>query len=221
MNSFVKRRIRPLLLFLVISSMFACALPFGAPVAIPTTAPGGIETIVAETAAFAATQTAAVFTATLTPTLTPFPTAIPSDTPTVTPTFLFLLISPTPVPGVVITPSTPITPSATDYECQLTGQSPADDFIMPANKGFITVWTVANTGRKTWDDTSVDFIYLSGAKLAKGKGADLPNSIAPGAAVSLKISMTAPKNPGTYRTVWTLRLGQNEFCTMSLRIIVQ
>ena len=222
MDSFAKRRIRPLILFLAISSLFACALPFDIPGINPTSAPlVGIETIVAQTAGAAASQTAALFTATLTPTLTPFPTAIPSDTPTVTPTFLFILLSPTTIPGSIITPATPITPSATDYECQLAGQTPANDSTMPASKDFVTIWTVANSGRKTWDDTSIDFIYLSGAKLSKGKGADLPNSIAPGEAVSLKITMTAPKNPGTYRTVWALRLGQNEFCTMSLRIVVQ
>ncbi len=220
MDSSVKRRIHPLVLILAISSMFSCALPVGVPASIPTTVPGGVETIVAQTGAAAATQTAALFTATLTPTLTPFPTKIPSDTPTATPTFIFVLLSPTPIPGLVITPATAITPSSTDYDCQLTDQSPANNSTLTASENFVTIWTVANTGRKSWDNNSVDFIYISGAKLSKGKGADLPNSIAPGQAVSLKITMTAPKNSGAYKTVWALRIGQNEFCTMSLRFTI-
>jgi hypothetical protein len=221
MDNFDKRRIHTLLLFLAISSMFSCALPFDIPGISPApAAPVGIETIVAQTAAVAATQTAKEFTPTLTPTLTPFPTKTPSDTPTATPTFIFLLTSPTPVPGIVITPATAITPSSNDYECQLTDQTPPNDTTEPANEDFVIIWTVANTGRKTWDSNSVDFVYSSGARIYKSKAADLPNSVATGQAVSLKITMTAPKNSGTYRTIWALRRGQNEFCTMSLRIVV-
>jgi hypothetical protein len=221
MDSFVKRRIHPLLLFLAISSMFSCALPFEIPGINPTTAaPVGIETIIAQTAGAAATKTALLFTSTLTPSFTPFPTKVPSVTPTVTPTFIFVLTSPTSVPGLIITPSTPITPSSTDFECQLIGQSPANDSTQASNQNFVTIWTVANSGRQTWDRTSVDFIYLSGARIGKSKAADLPKSVASGEAVSLKMTMTAPKNSGTYRTVWALRIGQNNFCTMSLRIVV-
>ncbi len=188
--------------------------------AVPTTAQG-VETIVAQTAAVAATQTAKEFTPTLTPSFTPFPTHIPSVTPTITPTFLFFLVSPTNNTTVLVTPSTPIAISNTDFECQVSDQSPSNGSKFAASQDFQTIWTVANSGRKTWDATSVDFIYSSGTKFGKTKAADLPKTVIPGDAVTLKISMTAPNHSGSFSTVWVLRIGQNEFCTMSLNIVVQ
>ncbi len=215
---------RRILYFLLVITLFVVSCDITTlikPAAIPTTVQGGVETIVAQTAAVAASRTAALFTATLTPSFTPFPTNIPSTTPTNTPTFIFFLVSPTSIPGLVITPVTPVTPSSTiDYQCEVTGQSPADGATEASNQNFVAIWTVTNTGRKTWDSTSVDFIYSSGTKFGKSKGADLPNSVGSGQAVSLKITMTAPKNSGSYKTVWALRRGLNEFCSMSLRIVV-
>jgi hypothetical protein len=210
--------------FLLVVTLFVLGCDIStliAPAAIPTTAQGSVETIVAQTAAVAATLTAKEFTPTLTPSFTPFPTHIPSATPTETPTFIFHLISPTAtnVP-ILITPLTAVSLSNTDFECQVIGQTPADGTTMASQQDFQTVWTVANSGRKTWDNTSVDFIFLNGTKLSKSKAADLPKTVEPGGAVTLKLSMTAPKNPGAYTTVWALRIGQNEFCTMSVKIVV-
>ena len=81
-------------------------------------------------------------------------------------------------------------------------------------------WSLANMGRKAWDSGSVDFVYLSGARLFKSKGADLPKTVAPGEIVSLKLTMTAPNKSGTFKTVWALQIGQNVFCTMPISIVV-
>ncbi len=115
----------------------------------PTAAPNALNVIIAQTAAAAATQTAKLFTPTFTPSVTPFPTQVPSDIPTITPTFLFILLSPTPIPQLVMTPATQITPSAKDYDCQITGQTPPNDWQIAAGQDFQVNWTVANVGRKS------------------------------------------------------------------------
>jgi hypothetical protein len=209
--------------FLLIVAFFvlSCDISTLIAPAVPTAALG-VATIVAQTAAVAATQTAKEFTPTLTPSFTPFPTHIPSATSTVTPTFIFHLISPTAtnVP-ILITPLTAVSLSNTDFECQVTDQTPSNGSKFAAGQDFQTIWTVANSGRKTWDATSVDFLYSSGTKLSKSKAADLPKTVEPGEAVALKLSMTAPNHSGSVSTVWVLRISQNEFCTMSVSIVVQ
>lgn len=62
---------------------------------MPAVGPVSVSTIVAQTAAVAATQTEALIPDTLTPSFTPFPSQTPSITPTSTPTFIFKLKTPT------------------------------------------------------------------------------------------------------------------------------
>ena len=214
-----KRILYFLLIFtiFVISCDVSTLIPASQP---PTSAPNALNVIIAQTAAAAATQTAKLFTPTFTPSVTPSPTLVPLDTPTITPTFLFILQSPTPIPQLVMTAATQITPSAKDYDCQITGQSPPNDWHIAAGQDFQVDWTVANVGRKSWDGTNVDFVYLGGARIYKAKGADLPKTVAAGEIVSLKLTMTAPQGSGSYKTSWALQMGQNVFCTMSVMIKV-
>ncbi len=182
---------------------------------MPTLGPGGIDTIVAQTAGAAATQTAALIPPSPTPTETPTATRTPTVTPSLTPTFLFILAtrSKTPTPGA--------SSSSGDFACSLISQSPADGATMKKNEAFTVTWKVKNTGAVTWDTNSVDFIYVSGAKLASVKVADLPNSVAVGDTIALKLGMNAPGANGTYKTVWTLHHGKTQFCKVNISIVVQ
>ncbi len=179
----------------------------------PTPVPGAVNTIVVQTAQAAASQTAAAVPPTLTPTFTPIPTKTPSETPSPTPTFLFFL------PTLTRTPTA--APSASDFACNLTDQSPPDGSSMSKNETFIATWTVRNTGQATWSSNNVDFVYVQGAKLATVKAADLPKSVSPGGSVKLSLSMVAPNAANTYKTVWTLQQGKNSFCRLTLSIVVK
>lgn len=184
--------------------------------AIPTPAPGAISTIVVQTAQAAATQTAALLPPTLTPTFTPPPTRTATITPSPTATFLFLMATLTKAP-VVPTLGTP----STDLACTLLSQSPEDNSTLSKNQVFTASWQVQNSGSTAWDANNVDFIYLNGAKLASSKAADLPKSVSPGEAITLKISMVAPSDNGSTKTVWTLRQGKTQFCHLSLTVVVR
>ena len=178
----------------------------------PTLGPGALNTVVAQTAGAAATQTAALLTPTFTPSPTPSPTRAPTQTPSPTPTFLFILstLSRTPTLG----------PASGDLSCALLSQSPDDGASMNKNQSFTVSWKVRNVGSSGWDANAVDFVYLSGTKMASARAADLPASVAPGDSVTLKIGMNAPSDSGNYKTVWTLRQGKIEFCRLNIQIVV-
>jgi hypothetical protein len=80
---------------------------------------------------------------------------------------------------------------------------------------------VKNTGTKNWDRNSVDFLYLSGAKIHKVAGYDLSQTINTGQTADLAVDMVAPKDSGTYSTTWTLQVGNKTFCNMSVTIAVK
>jgi hypothetical protein len=192
--------------------LISCGLPSLLGPAVPPPVPGAVDTIVALTAGAAQTETAAAITPTWTPTFTPSPTRTPTITPSPTPTFLFFLFTPT--------RETP-TAASGDYQCTLTGQTPADGTTFSKGETFTTTWTVKNTGTVTWDPNTVDFAYVSGTKLASIKLADLPKSVAIGKSIGLKLTMTAPSTSNTYGTTWSLQQGNNKFCKVTLSIVVK
>lgn len=92
---------------------------------------------------------------------------------------------------------------------------------MSPQRSFDAFWTVRNSGLKTWDSGSIDFIYVRGDKLHTRAGYDLSQDVAPGKSIQLGADMQAPKTEGTYTTFWGLRRGKNIFCEVYLTIIVR
>lgn len=223
------RKAKLLYLFTTIAFILACG-PALALTPYPTTDPDEINTIIALTANAASTQTAAAMpTATFTPSITPTrPTETPS--PTETPTVIFILSTPTQmvVPTFTLISSggsgsgsgSSSGSSSDPYACQILSVSPANGTAMNQQTDFDAVWKVKNIGTKTWDSNSVDFVYDSGTDMGKRDGYDLSTDVKSGAQVSLGVDMIAPKNSGNYTTTWTLRVGSDEFCRMSLTINV-
>jgi hypothetical protein len=209
----LKRNYRITAILLAIALMLACA-----PVAVatspapPTFDPLSLNTIIAETAGAAATQTFV-----LQPTLTPSPTITktPTEIPTSTPTFTFVLFTLT-VPPPIPT----IGENSPHYACQVVSKTPADDTVFAKGIPFKTHWQVLNTGAFGWDENSADYRYVSGDKLHKGVGYDFSQSVPTGGVVDLIVEMKAPNDPGTYETTWKINVGKTSFCSMSVRIVV-
>jgi hypothetical protein len=225
------RKAKLLYLFTTIVFVLACA-PAIALTPYPTTDPNEINTIIALTANAASTQTAAAMpTITFTPSVTPTrPTETPS--PTETPTVIFILSTPT---QMVVPTFTFISSggsgsgsgsggsngsSSDPYACQILSVSPSNGTTMKQDTDFDAVWKVKNIGQKTWDQNSVDFVYDSGTDMAKRDGYDLSTNVKSGQEISLGADMVAPSKNGNYTTTWTLRVGSDKFCKMSLTINV-
>jgi len=98
---------------------------------------------------------------------------------------------------------------------------PPNGTTFDARADFDAVWRVRNNGQSAWDRNSVDYIYLSGDQFHKVSGYDLSANVQAGETVNLTVDMEAPRNAGTYTTRWTLRAGSNNFCTLSLSIVVR
>lgn len=199
--------------------LLASCLPFNAPVTQPD-APN-VETIVAATYAASVAQTEAVLpfateTAlnTATPTRTPVPATI---TPTFTPTFVLVLPSLTPLP--TNTPEATSTPGR--FDCEFISQTPQNGVILKPRENFKWAWTVKNTGIKEWIATDVKYFYVSGDKLHEKDIQGIPNNVALGKEVTLKVAMTAPANAGSYSTTWALKRGAQVFCYVQLNITVE
>ena len=223
------RKAKLMYLFTTIAFILACvpAIPI---TPYPTTDPNELNTVIVLTANAASTQTAAAQpTATFTPSMTPTqPTQTPS--PTATSTVIFILSTPT---QIVVPTFTLISSSGSGsgsggsngsssdpYACQILSVNPANGTTMKQDTDFDATWKVKNTGTKTWDQNSVDFVYDSGTDMGKRDGYDLNSSVKSGQEISLSADMIAPTKNGNYTTTWTLRVGSDEFCKMSLTINV-
>jgi hypothetical protein len=224
-----KQKTRLFFLLAAALILFSCGPFTPAPVTLP---PEMIGTAVVETSAVLATQTAEHMpTATITPrpsktprpTETPRPTYTPSLTPT--PTVTFVLVIPTygkPIPPPHWEPGTYNNP-ATD-KCIILTQSPFMNTHLPPRTDFDSSWTIRNYSDDMWYGDSVDIVFLGGEKMHKaGNFYDLGVTVKPGESVTVNIDMLAPANPGTYKTLWGLQVGNSTlpvFCHLGLTIRV-
>jgi hypothetical protein len=198
------------LLLMVVIWVFSCGPTAPVPV-VPTPIPGLVETIIADTQAAIANQTAsAIPTATMTPTVTATPTRTPTETPTSTPTFVFSLFSPT-------APKSYLNGGGTGYNCMVLSVTPD---IIKINEEFDARWSVKNTGTNTWQNTSVDYAYFSGTAMHKHAAYDLETTVASGGTTTLIVDMVAPAQTGYFTTVWVMRRGKINFCQLSMTIYV-
>lgn len=210
----ISRNYRIFALSAVLVIMLACVPTFAPATApVPTFDPNSINTIIAQTAGAASTQTALMLPPTLTPTATPTFTAIPTETPSAT--FIFILPTITASP-TLITPGS----SEKEFECQIVSKSPANDTVIQHSSVFEAHWTVVNIGTQVWDSNNADYRYISGAKMHRKDAFDLEQSVPPGGTFEFVIAMQAPAETGTYTTTWRITSGQTKFCFMSISIVV-
>lgn len=202
--------------------IMACVPTLAAPL-VPTVDANAVSTFIAMTANAAGAQTAAAMpSSTLTVTNTPIRnTATPS--PTATSTVIFILSTPTPI---IVPTFTQVFlggsgSSSDNYACQVTKVTPPNGTSFGPRADFDATWTVKNIGKKNWDRTSVDYIYASGTKMHKISGYDLSEDVNKGGNIGLGVDMRAPKDPGTYTTNWTMRVGSKTFCPLIFTIVVK
>lgn len=204
--------------------ILACipAFSIGTPAA-PTIDPNIIGTFIAQTVNAASTQTAAVMpSSTLTPSVTPTrPTETPS--PTFTSTVIFILSSPTPLPTFTSTLASlgGSGTSSDNYACSVTRVTPPNGSSFEPRDDFDVFWTVRNIGQRNWNRSDVDYVFSTGAKIHKVSGYDLDENVRVGNSTELGVDMQAPKDPGTYSTIWTMRIGDRVFCPLRFTIVVR
>jgi hypothetical protein len=218
-ENMTRTRKTKLLVWVIALALVMACVPTFVSQSSPTVDPGAVNTFIAQTVEAATTRTAAAMpSATLTPTITPTPTTSPTATVT------FVLASPTPLVLPTLT-STNVNlggsgTSSDNFACQVTRVAPPNGSSFNPRDDFDVFWTVRNIGQRNWDRSDIDYIYSSGAKIHKVSGYDLPSNVRVGNSTDLGVDMQAPKDPGTYSTVWTMRIGDNEFCPLRFTIVV-
>jgi len=112
--------------------------------------------------------------------------------------------------------SVPVTGGA----CQVAAVTPGS--ALPKGADFDAVWTVKNTSNRTWDVSSVDYKYVSGAKMhVRGDRYDLRQTVKPGETAKIIVDMVAPNTAGYYTTSWALVEGSQTICTFSINLRVK
>jgi hypothetical protein len=82
-------------------------------------------------------------------------------------------------------------------------------------------WKVKNIGDLAWEPGEVEFGFLGGQKMYVSPSfAHLQSTVGHLDTAFLGTDMVAPKQPGNYTSLWTLRQGELYFCRMSVSIVV-
>ena len=84
-----------------------------------------------------------------------------------------------------------------------------DDTEIPAGNTFTKVWRVVNTGTCNW---TADYaaVFISGDQMGAPEFVYIDQPVAPGQSVDIAVNMTAPLDPGTYRSDWMLQNASGE-----------
>ena len=197
----------------------ACAAP-AAPTADPQAAAQTVAAIQTQAVVTAMAQLTSDALKNPSPTSTQAPTNTLEPTQTTVPA----TATSTKVPATAAPTLAPYTPTNTPapFQCSIQSVSPSAGTQYSSESDFDATWTLLNTGLETWDQDSIDVLYVKGDKIYKNATAyDLPKSVKPGEKVTIIVDMRAPKDSGTYTTTWGLNKGGTTFCSFSIEIKVK
>ena len=100
--------------------------------------------------------------------------------------------------------------------------SPGASRTFSRNEDFDAVWTVRNTSSRTWDESAVDYLFLSGIEMQKfEKLFDLPSSVKSGERIKIIVDMIAPDRVGNFATHWALVQDSAIVCHLPLIVNVK
>ena len=129
--------------------------------------------------------------------------------------------------GVSVVPGEPCedagVPAPAEYECALTGQSPADYSVLASGSDFEMEWTVVNLGEGPWNKNVASFLQ-AGAAGTLHTGEDsfaLEDDILPGESVTITTAAEAPDSPGTYGELWEINANGPVVCQFWMIVTVE
>ena len=148
------------------------------------------------------------------PTSTPTSTELPAATPTATST-----LEPTPEPPT-ITPTYDISAPGI-LACKMRSQSIRNGSQFDPKERFDMAWQVENFGYVPWQPEEIRATYFSGTRMQVNDTVSLREVVNSDEWTQFVVPMQAPRASGRYTTVWALWLGDNDFCHMTLTIVVR
>lgn len=153
-------------------------------------------------------------TATPPPTQTPNPTETPGPPPTAT--FVIKLTPDTPVPTQTADPDDP-----ESWACKMRSQTPKSGARFDPKERFDMAWQVENFGWAVWEPGEIRATYYSGSRLHTYDEVPLRESVSVDRWTQIMVPMIAPRGSGSYTTTWALWRGDDDFCHMTVTIVVR
>lgn len=96
-----------------------------------------------------------------------------------------------------------------------------DGSVVPAGTTFVKEWEVQNYGNCDWDE-NYHLYFVAGDQMGAPNYVDIPH-VPQGAKGRISVEMTAPEEPGEYRSEWKLFGADNRFFgeSLSVEIVVE
>jgi hypothetical protein len=108
-----------------------------------------------------------------------------------------------------------------EWACIVLEKYPKNGTIIGKGVRFSAIWIIYNKGLKVWPEKGVDFLFRAGVRPPGKVLFDLPATVITGGQITLDVTITAPEIPGSYRSIWTLKVGRTYFCKMGINFVVQ
>ena len=86
-----------------------------------------------------------------------------------------------------------------------------DNTVIAPGASFVKTWRVRNDGTCTWGPNGYllhALAFFNGDRLGGPDEVPLPREVPPGSLVDVSVNLTAPGDPGTYRSEWMFLLAQ-------------
>lgn len=112
-----------------------------------------------------------------------------------------------------------VNPPAANNACQILSVSPTKS--LAGREDFDAVWEVKNVSGKTWDMSSVDYKFVSGAEMHEKAIYDLQKSVGNNETFKIIVDMKAPANKGSYSANWALVQGSTTLCNLRVNVSVK
>ena len=88
-------------------------------------------------------------------------------------------------------------------ESQIIGETIKDGTVFKPGETFKKTWTLRNDGDCDWT-TGYTFKFIEGTRMGGSSSTKVPSVIEPEEAITFKVNLTAPNDPGEYKGVWQL-----------------
>jgi hypothetical protein len=94
-----------------------------------------------------------------------------------------------------------------------------DGKLMQPGEQFVKTWRVRNTGESTWG-SGYELAFFADNQMGAPDAVPLPPA-RPGDEVALSVTLTAPEEPGTFRSTWKARNSQGKFFEFDLFALIE
>jgi len=156
----------------------------------------------------AAAQTVAALTTRVSGTETPAPAGVPTLTRTSAAQEMTQAATSANAPGLTVTPTSSIPCNRAEFVDDVTVQ---DGAWMPPDSRFVKKWALKNVGSCTWDSNYAVVFAGRGTAMTDQNAFPLvtEGEVRPGETVHATVTLTSPRELGTYRGYWMLRAPDN------------